>query len=90
LFTEALGEERAKLLGERSSFFQQSRHLTTLQWLDAATIAAIVRREHPQIQTVLIACLEAGQASEVLLGFDAPRRLDLLGNIKNLVASGIG
>ncbi|MFT5889617.1 MAG: flagellar motor switch protein FliG [Zhongshania sp.] len=81
LFTEALGEERAKLLGERSSFFQQSRHVTTLQWLDAATIAAIVRREHPQIQTVLIACLEAAQASEVLLEFDAPRRLDLLGRL---------
>jgi len=84
LLEEALGEERAKLLSDRLAFHGQAKHIVKLKWLDAATIAGIIRREHPQIQTVVIACLESLLASEVLLEFDEAKRVDLLGRLSGL------
>ncbi|MEX1665679.1 FliG C-terminal domain-containing protein [Zhongshania arctica] len=84
LLEEALGEERAKLLGDRLDLHGQSRHINKLKWLEAKTIIDIIRREHPQIQAVVIACLDAKQGSEVLLAFEESRRLDLLGRLSGL------
>ncbi|MEX1669268.1 FliG C-terminal domain-containing protein [Zhongshania guokunii] len=84
LLEEALGEERAKLLSDRLAFHGQAKHIAKLKWLDAATIAGIIRREHPQIQVVVIACLESRLASEVLLEFDEAKRVDILGRLSCL------
>ncbi|WP_269619063.1 FliG C-terminal domain-containing protein [Zhongshania sp. BJYM1] len=84
LLEEALGEERAHLLGERLALHGQSQHIGKLKWLEAATIVEIIRREHPQIQAVVIACLEPAQGSQVLLAFEESRRLDLLARLSGL------
>jgi flagellar motor switch protein FliG len=84
LLEEALGEERANLLSDRLALHGQSRHIGKLKWLEPNTIVDIIRREHPQIQAVVIACLEPVQGSAVLLTFDESRRLDLLGRLSGL------
>ena len=84
LLEEALGEERAKLISDRLAFHGQAKHIAKLKWLDAATITGIISREHPQIQVVVIACLEPLLASEVLLAFDEATRIDLLGRLSTL------
>ena len=84
LLEEALGEERAALLGDRLALHSQSRQITKLKWLEPNTIVDIIRREHPQIQAVVIACLAPRQGSEVLLAFEESRRLDLLGRLSSL------
>ncbi len=84
LLEEALGEERAKLMSDRLAFHGQAKHIAKLKWLDATTIAGIIRREHPQIQTVVVACLEPRLASEVLLAFDEAKRVDVLARLSAL------
>lgn len=84
LLQEALGEEHAKLLSDRLALDGQSKHIAKLKWLEPQTIVDIIRREHPQIQAVVIACLDAAQGSEVLLAFEEERRLDLLGRLSAL------
>ena len=84
LLEEALGEERAALLGDRLALHGQSRQITKLKWLEPNTIVDIISREHPQIQAVVIACLAPRQGSEVLLAFEESRRLDLLGRLSSL------
>ena len=84
LLEDALGAERAKLISDRLAFHGQAKHIAKLKWLDAATIAGIIRREHPQIQVVVLAWLESLLASEVLLEFDEPKRIELLGRLSTL------
>jgi flagellar motor switch protein FliG len=84
LLEEALGQDRAKLMSDRLAFHGQAKHIAKLKWLDAATIAGIIRREHPQIQAVVVACLEPRLASEVLLAFDEAKRVDVLARLSAL------
>ncbi|WP_373078557.1 flagellar motor switch protein FliG [Zhongshania sp.] len=84
LLEDALGEDHAKLVSDRLAFHGQAKHIAKLKWLDAPTIAGIIRREHPQIQAVVIACLESVLASEVILEFDEPKRVDILARLSNL------
>jgi flagellar motor switch protein FliG len=84
LLEEALGAERANLLSDRLALHGQSRHISKLKWLESNTIVEIIQREHPQIQAVVIACLDARQGSEVLLAFEESRRLDLLARLAGL------
>lgn len=84
LLEEALGPEKARLLTDQLAVRGQSQQLSKLKWLDASLIAAMLQREHPQIQAALIACLESGQAGEVLLAFPPERRVDLLSRISAL------
>ena len=84
LLEEALGDERAKLVSDRLAFHGESKHIAKLKWLDASTIAGIIHREHPQIQSVVIACLESRLASEVLLQFEEAKRVDILARLASL------
>src|SRR5690606_7938042 len=84
LLDEALGPDRGRLLGERLSALGADSHLSKLLWLDARSISRIIATEHPQIQAVLLACLSARQASEVLSGFAAKEQLDLLDRLTRL------
>jgi flagellar motor switch protein FliG len=84
MLDEALGRERGRLLGERLSALRADSQLAKLRWLDSHSIAVIMDDEHPQIQTVLLACLGPEQASQVLLALPASRRHDLLARLASL------
>ncbi len=77
LLVDALGEERADVLFERVAIHGDTRGLETLRWLDARTIADFISGEHPQIQAVVVAYLDAEHAAEVLTLLPQERRLDI-------------
>ncbi|WP_027873945.1 FliG C-terminal domain-containing protein [Spongiibacter marinus] len=84
LLEEALGEERAALVKGNLALQGQSQQIAKLKWLAADTIADMLRREHPQIQAVLIACLEPAQGAAVITCFDPQRRRELLSRLASL------
>ena len=84
LLEEALGEERAALVKSNLALQGQSQQISKLKWLTPETIADMLRREHPQIQAVLIACLEPVQGAAVITCFGLERRRELLSRMASL------
>lgn len=84
LLSDALGEDKAALLRRQLAPHGQSGQIGKLKWLSAQAIVDMLRREHPQIQAVLIACLESSQAAEVLMSFTGEKREDLLARLAAL------
>ena len=64
--TKALGPERASTILSRILPPEPNESISTLQWMDATEIAAILEEEHPQIAAVLLAHLEPAIAGQVL------------------------
>jgi flagellar motor switch protein FliG len=58
--------------------------LETLKWLDAHSIAAFIRNEHPQTIALILAHLEPGQASQVLSLMSENIQSDVIMRIANL------
>ena len=84
LLSDALGEDKAALLRRQLAPHGQSRQIDKLKWLSAQAIVDMLRCEHPQIQAVMIACLESSQAAEVLMSFTGEKREDLLARLAAL------
>ncbi|WP_067866497.1 flagellar motor switch protein FliG [Neptuniibacter marinus] len=78
MLNQALGEEKAKTLLDRILMSTNTSGLDTLRWMEPRQIAEIIRYEHPQIQAVVVAYLEADVAAGVLGCFDEKQRLDIL------------
>ena len=66
MLTKALGEERAGHLLSRILNDSDTAGIEGLKWLDAATIANLIKNEHPQIIATILTHLEFDQAAEVL------------------------
>lgn len=64
--TKALGPERASTILSRILPPEPNESISTLQWMDATEIAAMLEEEHPQIAAVLLAHLEPATAGQVL------------------------
>ncbi|WP_027857838.1 flagellar motor switch protein FliG [Marinobacterium jannaschii] len=84
MLNQALGEEKAKTLIDRILMSTNTSGLDTLRWMEPRQIAEIIRYEHPQIQAVVLAYLEADAAASVLSFFDDKVRLDVLMRIASL------
>ena len=65
----ALGNDTAKHLLDRILGGSDTAGIEALKWMDAATVADLVRNEHPQIIATILVHLESDQASEVLKQF---------------------
>ncbi len=66
VLTKALGDERAKYLLERIVGGGEASGIESLKWMDAASVADLIRTEHPQIVASILVHLERDQASDVL------------------------
>ncbi len=84
MLNQALGEEKAKTLIDRILMTTNTSGLDTLRWMEPRQVAEMLRFEHPQIQTVVIAYLDPDQAAAVLSYFDEKVRLDLILRISAL------
>jgi flagellar motor switch protein FliG len=82
----ALGEDKATGLIDRILVGGNTTGLDTLKWMDARSIADIIRNEHPQIQAIVIAYLEADQAAQILAFFQDKVRLDIMMRVASLDA----
>jgi len=58
--------------------------LDTLKWMEARSVADIIRNEHPQIQAIVIAYLDSDQSAEILGYFPEKVRLDIMMRVASL------
>ncbi len=78
MMTRALGPEKADSVLARITPPEAQCQLELLDWMDAAEIAAMIEKEHPQIAAVVIANLDqevAGQVLELLPDASQPEIL---------------
>lgn len=74
----ALGEERGANLVDRILTNSDETGLDNLRWLDARTVADLIRNEHPQTIATVLTYLDSEQAAEVIAFIPEDRRVDLV------------
>ena len=84
MLVTALGEDKANGLIDRILLGGNTTGLDTLKWMEARSVADIIRNEHPQIQAIVIAYLDADQAAEILTYFPEKVRLDIMMRVASL------
>lgn len=78
MLIKALGDDRAANLISRIMSGSETSGFDGLKWIDASTIADLVRNEHPQIIAAILAHLEFDQAGDILKYFTERLRNDVL------------
>ncbi len=84
MLVTALGQDKADGLVDRILLGGNTTGLDTLKWMDARSVADIIRNEHPQIQAIVIAYLDPDQSAEVLGYFPDKVRLDVMLRVASL------
>jgi flagellar motor switch protein FliG len=85
ILTKALGNDKAANLIDR--ILQQggdTSGIESLKWMDAASVAELIKNEHPQIIATILVHLDSDQASEVLGQFVERLRNDVMMRIATL------
>ncbi len=78
MLVTALGEDKAHGLIDRILLGGNTTGLDTLKWMEARSVADIIRNEHPQIQAIVIAYLDSDQSAEIMQFFAEKVRLDIM------------
>ena len=81
---KALGEDKAKLLIDRILQGGDVAGIESLKWMDASSVAELLRNEHPQIAAALLVHLDLDQASEVLKLLTERQRNEVMVRIATL------
>ena len=84
VMSKALGEDKANNLMDRILQDSSKKGLETLKWMDARSIAEIIRLEHPQIIAIVLSYLDHDQAADVMEYFNEKLRSDVLLRIANI------
>ncbi len=80
----ALGEDKAKGVMDRILMTSNSKGLEALKWMDARSVADLIKVEHPQIQAIVLAYLEQDQAAEIIGYLPESVRADVVLRIATL------
>ncbi len=83
---QALGEDKARAIIDRILLGGNVHGLESLKWMDARTIAQMIRFEHPQIIAIVLAYLDGDQSAGVLGELPEKTRADVLVRIATLDA----
>ena len=81
---KALGDEKANLLIDRILQGSDVTGIESLKWMDAQSVAELLRNEHPQIVAAILVHLEFDQASEILKLFTERQRNEVLVRVATL------
>ena len=84
MLVTALGEDKAHGLIDRILLGGNTTGLDTLKWMEARSVAEIIRNEHPQIQAIVLAYLDADQSAEIVTYFPEKVRLDVIMRVASL------
>ena len=84
MLTKALGDDRAANLISRILQGGDTAGIESLKWMDAATVADIIRNEHPQIIATILVHLEFDHVGEILKQFSERLRNDVVLRIATL------
>jgi flagellar motor switch protein FliG len=80
----ALGEDKANLLIDRILAGSDVTGIESLKWMDAGSVAELLRNEHPQIVAAILVHLDFEQSSGVLKCFTERQRNEVLVRIATL------
>lgn len=80
----ALGEDKAASVLSRIMPGQGSKGLEILKWMDARSIAEMIRGEHPQVVAIILSVLEHTVAADVLNFLPAESRPEIIQRIASL------
>jgi flagellar motor switch protein FliG len=81
---KALGDDKANLLIDRILQGGDTSGIESLKWMDAGSVAELLRNEHPQIAAAILVHLEFDQASAVLKCFNERQRNEVLVRVATL------
>lgn len=80
----ALGDDKANILIDRILQSSETAGIESLKWMDAVSVAELLRVEHPQIVAAILVHLDFDHASEVLKNFAERHRNEVLVRIATL------
>lgn len=80
----ALGEDKASSVLSRIMPGQGSKGLEILKWMDARSIAEMIRGEHPQVVAIILSVLEHTVAADVLNYLPTDARPEIIQRIASL------
>jgi flagellar motor switch protein FliG len=81
---KALGEDKANLLLDRILQGSDVSSIESLKWMDPASVAELLRNEHPQIVAAILAHLDFDQVADVLKLWSERNRNEVLVRIATL------
>lgn len=81
---KALGDDKANLLIDRILQGGDVSGIESLKWMDATSVAELLRNEHPQIVAAILVHLDYDQASGVLKCFAERQRNEVLVRVATL------
>jgi flagellar motor switch protein FliG len=84
MLTKALGDDKAANLIGRILQGGDTAGIESLKWMDAPTVADLIKNEHPQIIATILVHLEFDHAGEILKLFSERLRNDVLLRIATL------
>ena len=84
MMVNALGEDKATSMIDRILLGSGNKGLESLKWMDARSVAEVIRLEHPQIIAIVLSYLEPDQSSEVLKMLPERARPDILMRVASL------
>jgi flagellar motor switch protein FliG len=84
VFRRALGEDKALSVLSRIMPGQGSKGLEILKWMDARSIADMIRGEHPQVIAIILSVLEYDVAADVLNFLDPESRPEIIQRVASL------
>ncbi len=80
----ALGDDKANLLIDRILQGSDISGIESLKWMDASSVAELLRNEHPQIVAAILVHLDFDQASSILKCFTERHRNEVMVRIATL------
>ena len=84
VLTAALGDDKAASLIDRILQGGDTSGIEGLKWMDSASVAELIKNEHPQIVATILVHLDRDQASEILSLLQDRLRNDVLLRIATL------
>jgi flagellar motor switch protein FliG len=84
LLTSALGDDKASQVIDRILLGHSSKGLEALKWMEPKAVAELIRREHPQIISIVLSYLEPDHAAEILSLMPERTRSDTMMRIATL------
>jgi flagellar motor switch protein FliG len=81
---KALGDDKANLLIDRILQGSDISGIESLKWMDAGSVAELLRNEHPQIVAAILVHLDYDQSSSVLKCFTERQRNEVLVRVATL------
>ena len=80
----ALGEDKAKLVLDRILQSGDTAGIESLKWMDAASVAELIKNEHPQIIASILVHLERDHAASILNALGERLRGDVVMRVATL------